>query len=71
MVIDKILDRKDGIPYNAKQFYNEMMNYGAYDIATALDSGENKDVQTTLCDYIIINSYDPNICDYIKAQEWI
>jgi hypothetical protein len=71
MVIDLILDRKDGKPYNAKEFYNQVTLYRDYVIAEALDNGENKDVQKALCDYIEHNGYNPKIKDYIKSINWI
>lgn len=28
MIIDRILDRKDGHPYRAVEFYNDVFDYG-------------------------------------------
>jgi hypothetical protein len=71
MVIDLILDRKDGKEYNAKQFYNSVTEYGFYTIAEALDNGENKDVQKVLCDYITDYGYPNKIKDFINNKNWI
>jgi hypothetical protein len=73
MIIDKILDRKDGQKYNAKQFYNDITLYGdvGYEIAEALDNGEENDVKKELCKYIIKNEYNPAICDYIESVKWL
>lgn len=86
MIIDLILDRKEGKnrivkngklyttnEYNAKRFYNEVMSYGqiGWEIAEAMDSGDNKDVQKALAHYIVDNNYNPDIIKYIQANKWI
>jgi len=91
MIIDLILDRKDGVmsesyqngkivktlDYTPKKFYNDVMSYYntmpkiVEPIATALDSGENKDVQRELSRYIDSQEYNPNIVDYIYSVNWI
>ena len=76
MIIDLILDRKDGIKYNPARFYNDVMSYenyldSNYSISRALDQGTNYDVQRALCRYIIDNDYNLSILDYITAQDWL
>ena len=78
MIIDLILDRKDGYPYNAHEFYNDIRDYerlgvGTHgeDISIAMDYGDNRDVQRVLCQYIDRNEYNPSIKDYIRSQEWV
>lgn len=71
MIIDKILDRKDGQKYNDKKFYNEVTEYGNAFIANALDTGTEQDVKKALCDYIISQDYNPDICNYINSVKWI
>jgi len=73
MIIDLILNRKDGETYSARQFYAGVMQYGeiGHGIAAALDSGENKDVQRELCTYIDEQEYNPDIKNYINDQEWL
>ena len=73
MIIDLILDRKDGYPYKAKEFYNDVFNYGeiGFDITRAMDSGPEEDVKRELCDYIIRNDYNPKICNYINRVTWL
>ena len=77
MVIDAILDRKEGEEYgeeyNAKAFYDFVRSYGKIgeDITLAMDYGEEEDVKAALCDYIIINEYNPALCDYIETREWL
>lgn len=73
MIVDLILDRKDGHPYRAKEFYDNVMAYEEgtdYDISRALDGGTEKDVKKALCDYIM-GSYNPKICNYINKVQWL
>jgi hypothetical protein len=77
MIIDLILDRKDGKPYSPKKFYDEVMAYGktwpkmAYPIADAMDVGTEKQVKLALEKYITDNEYNPSIIDYINSVNWI
>ena len=71
MVIDYILDRKDGYGYDVKEFYDACMAYEEFDIARALDSGTEKDVKKALCNYIIDNDYPKSICKYINSENWL
>ena len=78
MIVDLILDRKDGYPYDAHEFYNEIRDYerlgvGVPDerISIAMDYGDNQDVQRTLCEYIYMNGYPDSIQNYIRSQQWI
>lgn len=75
MVIDIILNRKDGFParYTPEQFYREISPYGeiAWDITRAMDYGTENDVKTALCEYIIRNEYNPDICGYVWSRNWL
>lgn len=73
MIIDLILNRKDGKEYNPKKFYNEVKNHGAigYDIVDALDSGTEKDVVKWLAHYIVFYDYNLDIINYIKSVKWL
>lgn len=71
MVVDCILDRKDGSPYNPREFYQDMLAYEADDISRAMDEGTEEDVKKALCDYIKFNNYNPAICDYINSVNWL
>jgi hypothetical protein len=71
MVVDCILDRKDGSPYNPREFYQDMLAYEANDISRAMDEGTEEDVKKALCDYIKFNDYNPAICDYINSVNWL
>ena len=73
MIIDLILDRKDGYKYNVEDFYRDCVEYGevGFEITRALDSGTEKDVKQALCNYIIENGYNKNICKYINSVNWL
>lgn len=76
MLIDLILDRKDGVPYNAKDFYTELCEYLSVfpfygPIASAMDCGRNEDVVNEMCSYIDEQGYSPHIKDYVRSVEWV
>lgn len=78
MIVDRILDRKDGEPYDAKDFYNYCMEeqriFGYYiggEITRAMNARNNAQVQAALCKYILEYDYNPDICDYIRSVDWL
>lgn len=73
MVIDLILDRKDGFKYSPEGFYRDAMEYGEIsdEITRAMDAGTEEDVKKALCDYVIANGYNQDICDYINSVTWL
>jgi hypothetical protein len=76
MIIDLILDRKDGTPYNPKEFYNDVMEYESVfnldrSISSALDYGDEKEIKKALCDYVINQGYNKNIRNYINDVRWL
>lgn len=78
MIIDLILDRKEGKQYSAYDFYLEVRKYERLgvdtrgeDISFAMDYGDNKDVQRVLCQYIRRNGYPADIESYIISQVWV
>ena len=78
MIVDRILDRKDGEQYDAKDFYNYCMKeaaiFGYYiggEVMRAMDCRKNADVQEALCKYIMEQGYNPDICDYIRSVDWL
>ena len=73
MIVDLILDRKDGVPYNPHSFYRSVLRYGdiGEDITRAMDYGTEEDVRRELCEYIHANEYNPAICDYINGRRWL
>ena len=74
MIIDIILDRKDGWEYSQKAFLDYCIanDFGDYEsIAVALmDNNEDK-VKQLLCEYIDRNEYNPEIKDYVNTVNWI
>ena len=73
MIIDRILDRKDGCKYSARDFYWDCLHYGRVGdgISRAMDYGEELDVKAAICKYIIDNEYNPDICGYVWSVEWL
>lgn len=77
MIIDLILDRADGTPYNAHDFYTAVSGYAEVfqeivePITKALDCGTENDVKQELCEYVQRLNYNPKICDYINSVEWL
>lgn len=73
MIIDRILDRKDGFGYNAREFYFDCLAYGKVgdDITMAMDYGTESDVKRALCNYIDNNGYNPTIKNFINAVKWL
>ena len=76
MIIDLILDRKDGHEYNAREFYYEVLEYESTfnfnrGISRAMDGGTEQDVKKALCDYVISQRYNTEICTYINSVNWL
>ena len=75
MIIDIILDRKDGaIDYapetHLKAIYDYATDAGMSDIARALDSGNEADVRAALMCYIATCGYPLELLDYIASERW-
>jgi len=83
MIIDEILDRKcaeeegDFEWYNPHDFYMYCMEEsGIFDgigdaITRAMDFGTENDVRNAICNYIIDQNYNPDICKYVRSVQWI
>ena len=74
MLIDIILDRKDGNEYNPKAMYNYCMgyDYASYqNVTRALDAGSEEDVKRALCAYIVDNGYNLEILSFIMSLNWL
>ena len=76
MLIDIILDRKDGQAYNSRAFYNACMGYAqtfpcCLPVVRALDGGTEQDVISELCNYIQEQGYNPEICKYVASVKWL
>lgn len=76
MIIDLILDRKCGSSYSPKEFRRRVAEYGetwpemAAPILEAMDNGTDGTIKAALCQYVIGNEYNPEICDYICSVSW-
>lgn len=73
MIIDLILDRKDGATYNAREFYYAVMEHGkvGHLITEMMDEGTELSVKAALCRYIVENGYDNKVCEYIISVNWL
>ena len=73
MIVDLILDRKDGAAYRAPEFYRECVRYGDVgdEITRAMDLGTEEDVKNALCKYIDDQEYSSEIKKYIRSVEWL
>jgi hypothetical protein len=76
MIIDLILDRKNGHEYNAREFYYDVREYESTfnfnrGISRAMDGGTEQDVKKALCDYVINQRYNTEICTYINSVNWL
>jgi len=73
MIIDLILNRKDGSDYQPRKFYNDVMGYGevGWGIAEALDNGTETEVKKALSHYIVDQDYNPRIIEYVNSVSWL
>ena len=75
MIIDLILDRKDGDVFDPVTFANEVHDYCEVfpelaPIDEALGGGVEQRVKHELCGYVLDGGYAPEICDYINSVAW-
>lgn len=77
MLIDMILDRRAGDEYSAKELYLYCQEEGAifgdlyWNVARAMDWGEEKAVRVALCAYIVESGYNEAICEYVNSVNWL
>lgn len=76
MIIDLILDRRDGEPYDAEEFYGYVFEAETLfdlprDISRAMDGGDEAAVKAALCGYLRANGYDEKLCEYVRGQKWL
>lgn len=78
MIIDLILDRRDGVPYDdafekCAYLYEEAQIFHFDELAQALDGGTESDVRNALCRYVDANGYGhiPGIKEYIRSVRWL
>ena len=75
MIIDLILDRRDGKSFDPCEFAFEVHDYArifecAAPIISALESKCEQAVKHALCGYVLSGGYNPEICDYINGVCW-
>ena len=74
MIIDAILDRRDGEEYNGKS-KNYMMEsaemYGMELLAEAFRSNSDYQIKKELINYLIENEYDIYLAHYILSVKWV
>lgn len=70
MIIDNILDRKDGFTFDREEFIENCMVEGFEKIAAAFFINDERAAKCELCDYIINQGYAANICGYIWSTNW-
>jgi len=76
MIIDLILDRKAGDPYDPQLFADEVRDYAEVfpdlsPIIEAIGTQCEQRVKHELCAYVLENDYAPEICDYINSVTWL
>jgi hypothetical protein len=76
MLVDLILDRRDGVSYSPSEFEEEVKEYcetfpSYIPVYKALLGGSEDDVKDELCRYIDNEWYgSPLIKDYINSVNW-
>ena len=77
MIVDLILDRRDGVNYSPSEFEEEVKEYcetfpSYLSVYDALIDGSEDDVKDELCRYIDEDWYgNPLIKDYINCVNWL
>ena len=76
MVIDLILDRRDGDIFDPVEFANEVHDYcdvfpELQPIDDAIGSEVEQRVKHALCGYVLDGGYPPEICDFINSVPWL
>ena len=68
MIIDEILDLKDGYKkeVDLDYIYNEAKIFNFDDLAEAIENGNNKDIQRALINYITTQNYNSSLVEFIK-----
>lgn len=77
MIIDLILDRRDGKSYEPREFYNDVMEYRtttpyeADAITRAMDNDNEEEMKKAIAYYILDNGYPTDILQWVLEQEWL
>lgn len=65
------------LEYSPYKFYSKVLEYYsifpkiAAKILDAMDYGNEEDVKKALCNYIVTQEYNMQICDFINSVNWI
>ena len=64
------------LAYSPSEFYRRVREYEtgfdfAPEITLAMDYGTESDVKIAICNYIIANDYNPEICNFVNSVNWI
>lgn len=74
MVIDCIMDRKEGIEYDKNDFLEYVINENDDclfdDLIFALELNKELETKVALSKYVVDNGYNPDICGYIWSVNW-
>jgi hypothetical protein len=70
MVIDLILDRKEGFADLNAEYLEDMKCYEFDYINAAIDTNDDDTIKAALCRYIEENEYNPEIKGYITSVNW-
>lgn len=77
MLIDVILDRKDGAKYDPLDFAFAVNDYAGVfpelmqPVLKALESKDERRVKHALCGYVLEGGYNSEICDYVNSVNWL
>lgn len=70
MVIDLILDRKEGFADLNAEYLEDMKQYEFDYINAAIDTNDDDTIKAALCRYIEENEYNPELKNYITSVNW-
>lgn len=73
MLIDQILDRRDGCRYSAKELYYycmESINPHCQAVSAALDSNDDEAVKRALISYLLYGLYPLDIINFVLSVKW-
>ena len=70
MVIDLILDRKEGFVDLNAEYLEDMKHYGFDYIDDAIDTNDDDTIKAALSRYIEENEYNPELKNYITSINW-
>ena len=71
MIIDEILDRRDGCKYDPEYLVDTAKINGFNNVVKAFESKDENAVKSSLKEYVHENGYSDNVCEYIDSQQWI